>query len=224
MIARRDLLIGGLYVAAAGAALARAPNRRRPRLESGGLEKMVPDQLGSWRYASNEGVILPTADELRDRLYDNIVSRTYLAPAAPPVMLMLAYNSEQDGVLQIHRPEACYKAGGFALTPPTPVAVTVAPGRTIAATQFAATAPDRLEQVLYWTREGDRIPNSWLGQKRDLLLANLEREVPDGMLVRVSTLLTEAAAGQRLLGDFVHALLAASPARLRELLIGSRYS
>lgn len=219
MIGRRDMLIGGIYLAAAGAAFARLPNRRRPRLPSGALEKMVPNQVGAWRYASNEGVVLPTQDELSDRLYDNIVSRTYIAQANPPVMLMLAYNSEQDGVLQIHRPEACYTAGGYALSPTEVVPVAVAPGRTIAANRFAASAPDRVEQVLYWTREGDRIPSSWLGQKRDLLLANLDREVPDGMLARVSTL-ASGEVGQQVLGKFIADFVASSSPHLRNLLVG----
>ena len=219
MIGRRDLLLGGIYLAAAGAALARTPDRRRPRLPRGELEKWVPDDIGPWHYASAQGVVLPTADELQDRLYDNIVSRTYIAAAAPPVMLMLAYNSEQDGVLQIHRPEACYKAGGFALTPTRTAPLQIAPGRSLAANRFVASAPDRIEQVLYWTREGDRIPSSWLGQKRDLLLANLAGEVPDGMLGRVSAL-TDDEAGQAVLGRFIRALVAGAPDRLRALLIG----
>jgi len=219
MIARRDLLIGGIYLAGAATAFARLPDRRRPRLARGVLEQWVPATIGPWHHASNEGVVLPTADELSDRLYDNIVSRTYAAAGVPPVMLMLAYNSEQDGVLQIHRPEACYKAGGFGLTPTQTVPLEVAPGRSLDANRFAATAPDRVEQVLYWTREGDRIPSSWLGQKRDLLLANLAREVPDGMLVRVSTFAEGAAAGP-VLETFVRSLVAAAPARLRGLLVG----
>jgi len=99
------------------------------------------------------------------------------------------------------------------------VPLEVAPGRSLDANRFAATAPDRVEQVLYWTREGDRIPSSWLGQKRDLLLANLAREVPDGMLVRVSTFAEGAAAGP-VLETFVRSLVAAAPARLRGLLVG----
>lgn len=219
MTTRRDLLIGGVYLVAAGTALARLPNRRRPPMPRGALEQWVPNAVGPWHYASSQGVILPTADELQDRLYDNLVSRTYTAPDMPPVMLMLAYNSEQDGVLQIHRPEACYKAGGFALTPTQTIPVEIAPDRRLDANRFAATAPDRVEEVLYWTREGDRIPSSWLGQKRDLLLANLAREVPDGMLVRFSTLVG-GDAGQEVLGRFAKALLAASPQRLRGLLVG----
>jgi len=220
MISRRDTLLGGVYLAGAATAFARLPNRRRPQLARGVLEQWVPNAVGPWRYVSSQGVVLPTADELQDRLYDYIVSRTYTAPVAPPVMLMLAYNSEQDGVLQIHRPEACYKAGGFALTPTRTGPVEIAPGRSLDANRFAASAPDRVEQVLYWTREGDRIPSSWLGQKRDLLLANLAREVPDGMLVRVSTL-ADGAVAEPVLRQFVLALVAGAPDRLRRLLVGT---
>ena len=219
MTSRRDMLIGGIYLAAAATAMARLPNRRRPAMPRGTLEQLVPNLVGSWQFASNQGVVLPTADELQDRLYDNLVSRTYTAPDAAPVMLMLAYNSEQDGVLQIHRPEACYKAGGFALTPTRTAAVEIAPGRRLEANRFRAIAPDRAEEVLYWTREGVRIPSSWLGQKRDLLLANLAREVPDGMLVRFSTLLG-GEVGQEVLSQFARALLATSAQRLRGLLVG----
>lgn len=219
MTARRDFVLGALYAAAAGTAFARIPNKRRPRLARGVLEHWVPDQIGPWKYLTSEGVILPTQDELSDRLYDNIVSRTYIAPDAAPVMLMLAYNSEQDGVLQIHRPEICYTAGGFALSPMQTVPLEIAPGRSIEANQFVATTPERVEHVLYWTREGDRIPSSWLGQKRDLLLANLAREVPDGMLARVSTLAGDAAA-HAVLARFVQALIASASPRLRDLLVG----
>lgn len=219
MTVRRDVLIGGIFLAAAGTAFARIPNQRRPRLPRGSLEKLVPSQIGAWQYATNDGVILPTQDELSDRLYDNIVGRTYYAPDAPPVMLMLAYNSEQDGVLQVHRPEACYTAGGYALTPSETIPLTIAPGKSIEANRFVASGPDRMEQVLYWTREGDRIPSSWLGQKRDLLLANLAREVPDGMLVRVSTF-AEGQGGQQVLARFIQTLIAVAPERLRGLLVG----
>ena len=76
-----------------------------------------------------------------------------------------------------------------------------------------------MEQGLYWTRECYRIPSSWLGQKRDLLLANLAREVPDGMLARVYTL-ADGAAGQQVLADFIQTLIAVAPERLRALLVG----
>ncbi|HET9629107.1 MAG TPA: EpsI family protein [Novosphingobium sp.] len=219
MIARRNVLLGGVYLLAAGLALARQPNRRRPRLARGALEGMVPNEVGSWRYAGTDGVVLPTYDELRDRLYDNIVSRNYASVSAPPVMLMLAYNSEQDGVLQIHRPETCYTAGGYALSSVQTIPLQIAPGRSIGANQFVATTPDRIEYVLYWTREGNRIPSSWLGQKRDLLLANLDREVPDGMLVRVSTL-DGGENAHEVLARFVQSLITSASPRLRNLLVG----
>jgi len=219
MISRRDIVSGGIYLAGAATAFARLPDRHRPRLARGELEQWVPNAVGPWQYATSQGVVLPTPDEMQDRLYDNLVSRTYMAPNVPPVMLMLAYNSEQDGVLQIHRPEACNQASGFALSETRTVPVAVAAGRSLEANRFAAAAPDRIEQVLYWTREGDRIPSSWLEQKRDLLLANLAREVPDGMLVRVSTI-ADGAAADDALGTFVRTLIAAAPQRLRGLLVG----
>ena len=220
MTSRRDFIVGGVLLGASVAAAARLPDQRRPVLAKGTLEQWIPRGVGPWRYTSSDGVVLPPADEMQDRLYDNLVTRTYEAADLAPVMLMLAYKSEQNGMLQIHRPEACYVGSGFTLSDTETVEVPVSPARAIPANRFLATAPDRIEQVLYWTREGDAFPTSWLGQKRDLLRANLRKEIPDGMLMRVSTLV-EGGLGADLLERFVRDLVGAASPRLRGLLIGA---
>ena len=46
-------------------------------------------------------------------LYDQVLERTFLHPSGQRIMLSLAYLGAQSSDMQLHRPEVCYRAGGF---------------------------------------------------------------------------------------------------------------
>ena len=75
---------------------------------------------------------------------------------------------------------------------------------------------------MYWTRIAGTFPQSWLGQRWAVMNANLEGQIPDGMLARVSSM----AAGKPIpiagLLAFVTALDRAAPPPLHAVLFGSR--
>jgi hypothetical protein len=74
--------------------------------------------------------------------------------------------------------------------------------------------------VLYWTRLGNDFPRRWSRQRLAVIRANLRGIVPDGLLVRVSSLgsemTTELAMLERFMAEFVDT---ASPG-LRTVLFG----
>lgn len=218
---RRELLLGGAALTAAGIAYARIPRRRTTLIVNGQLDRLVPLTIGPWRYESASGLVLPPPDQLAQLLYSQQLSRYYTAEEGLPIMLVMAYGSSQSGMLQIHRPEICYPAGGFRLSETIRANMVLASGRAIPVRQFTATSDARVEQLLYWTRIGDMLPSSWAQQRIAVMRANLDGYIPDGLLVRISTITQNAAEGQAAVRRFGKAMLAAVGPLGQRLLIGS---
>jgi EpsI family protein len=167
----------------------------------------------------DSGVVLPPPDALRDRLYDNLVTAAYQAPGEPTVMLLLAYNNKQDGVVQVHRPEVCYPVGGFRLSETRKIVLDLQ-GRAVPANIFSADGPDRKEQVVYFTRLGTAFPRSWAEQRIAVARDNLAGRIPDGMMMRISVLGADQHSAQAVLTGFSRDFLRASPPSLQALLLG----
>jgi EpsI family protein len=219
-LSRRHFVIGALLAGASAGTYAAQPKIRYSPINKDKFTAWVPQHVGPWTVVSASGVVLPPPDALSDRLYDNLVTRTYAAPGEPPVMMCIAYNYKQDGVLQLHRPEICYPAGGFRLSPTQSVMLAPAPGREIAANAFTAVGVERTEQVLYWTRLGDAFPRSWLDQRIIVMEANLRGFIPDGALMRVSMVDNDQARSLEMLRRFLAKFLEVAPPPLQRVLVG----
>ncbi|MDO6413534.1 EpsI family protein [Sphingomonas sp. BIUV-7] len=216
---RRDLLIGGACLITAGGAFAQMPRHRLASIPKGRLEALAPDRIGDWRYETTSGIVLPPPDELARLLYDQQVTRAYVSERHPPVMLVMAYGSSQGGMLQVHRPEICYPASGFRLTGTVTGELPIGGGRVIPVRSFTATGDTRVEQVMYWTRIADALPTSWTSQRIAIMESNLKGAVPDGLLVRLSTVGEAQDAARRTLETFAQAMLTiVGPAGRRQLL------
>ncbi|RYD45367.1 MAG: EpsI family protein [Sphingomonadales bacterium] len=218
-LSRRNMLLGVVLAGASAVAFVRQPAVANPVVPEGQFEKWVPERFGSWETVSQSGVVLPPPDTLRDRLYDNLVTRVFVAPDRPPVMLLLAYNNAQDGVLQVHRPEFCYPVGGFVLSDTRDIMLQ-ASGREVPANIFTATAPNRIEQVAYFTRLGAAYPRKWSEQRAAVIRANLAGDIPDGMMMRVSALGIDQREAQPLLTDFSRQFIESTNPRMQRLLLG----
>ena len=81
------------------------------------LEAIVPKQFGEWTLLpeQNVQVVNPQTKELLDKLYSQLLTRTYVNKDGYRIMLSMAYGDDQRGGLQAHRPEVCYPAQGFKL-------------------------------------------------------------------------------------------------------------
>lgn len=218
LISRRHVLIGGALAATSALALAREPKPYYASVKKDRFEALVPKAFGAWAVIGSSGVVLPPPDALSDRLYDNLVTRVYRSPNSPPVMLLLAYNNLQDGVVQVHRPEVCYPVGGYELSETLEVPIPIARG-SIPANLFTAEGVERTEQVLYFTRLGDAYPRNWGEQRWTVIQANLAGRIPDGMLFRVSLLGSNQNLALDILRTFTAEFIAASPLSLQKLLL-----
>lgn len=217
LLSRRHFVIGGTLLAASGVAFARQPRPHMPVIARDEFESWVPSRFGRWASLGSSGVVLPPPDALSDRLYDNLVTRVYGA-GGTAVMLLLAYNNVQDGVLQVHRPEVCYPVGGYMLTETAPIGIS-ALGRQVPSNVFTATGPDRTEQVIYFTRLGKAYPRSWAEQRLAVMEENLAGRVPDGIMLRVSLIGTDRTDAIATLRGFVGEFSAAASPSLQTLLV-----
>lgn len=220
-LSRRALLVGAAQASTAAAAYAAMPRRSVDRLAQTRLDALIPPRIADWRWVSNVGVVTTTETSDEDG-YDQQLKRVYAAPDLPRVMLLIAYGSTQGGSLQLHRPETCYPGQGFGLTGfrDVDLALASSPG-TVHARAFTARRDDRIERLLYWTRIASAFPRNTAEEYRAILSSVVAGTVPDGILVRVSTLGDDIPASDRALARFAEAMVAATSPPARALLVGN---
>jgi EpsI family protein len=217
---RRQVLLGGALLATAGVAWARMPRVSTAVVDPKKIESIVPMTVGGWFYETKSGLVLPPPDQLSAQLYDQVLTRVYGSVTDLPVMLLIAYGSSQDGMLQVHRPEVCYPAGGYSLSDTENITVPVSAKRVVPARFFTAVGQQRTEQLIYWTRIGESFPRSWGQQRYAVMVDNLEGTIPDGVLVRMSTVSDDPKFARDTLTRFAADLVAAAPPLGRAMLLG----
>lgn len=185
---RRDLLVGGALLAAAGVAYARLPRDSRLLIGKGKLEDLVPKTIGPWQFQTTSGLVLPPSDQLSDRIYSQLLTRQYSAPDGSSVMLLIAYSGAQDGVIQVHRPEICYPASGYRLVQNRGHDLRLTDKIDIGTRFIVAERDLRREQLMYWTRLGSYFPVAWADQRMAVIRENLAGIIPDGVLMRFSSI------------------------------------
>jgi len=207
LLSRREAAAGLLMLGVAGAAALRMPNIPINKLGSSKLEDIVPARIGEWDFVQQSGLVLPPEDQLSQTLYSQLLTRVYSDGATPPVMLLIAYSANQTGFLQVHRPEICYAAGGYAIGPVQSERVQLPGGASLTANLMPATLNGSTETVLYWTRIGSRVPGSWAQQRLAIVEDNLRRIIPDAALIRMSTIVQDPAVARASLNNFASEMI-----------------
>jgi EpsI family protein len=185
------------------------------------LEAVIPAQFGDWRLDGSVIPIAPTPDvqENLDKLYGQIVSRTYINGRGERMMLVVAYGGDQSDSLKAHRQEVCYAAQGFAIRDVHRDHLSLQ-GADLPLVRVHAQKGNRSEPVSYWFTMGDRVV---IG-RADRLLAQigwgLAGKIPDGLLVRVSSISRDTKASYAAQDDFMRSLLASVQAPARRKLAG----
>lgn len=205
-------------VAGIGARPAPKPAHAGPRFV---LEDTVPQQFGDWRELPQDRayVVNPQTKELLDKLYSQILTRTYVNASGYRIMLSLAYGDDQRGDLAAHKPEVCYPAQGFALHS-NQEALVATPFGNIAARRLNTSLGQRKEPVTYWFTVGDTAIKSKLQQRMVQVKLGLTGQIPDGLLFRVSSIDESPARAFRVQDGFVVDLLKAASAQSRLRLSG----
>jgi exosortase B len=204
-----------------GAAVAAPLLKPAPSNATIGLEEMIPARFGEWQLDPEMVPLAPAPDVQAnlDRIYREIVNRTYVNAAGERVMLTVAYGGDQSDALKAHRQESCYAAQGFEIHGLAHGRLALDKG-AIPVTRMVAVRGERVEPVTYWLTMGDRVVLSRAERLKVQLASGLAGRIPDGMLVRVSTIGDDAARAFPQHRSFVAALLAAMPAAEAARLVG----
>jgi EpsI family protein len=207
--------------------LAWAVKPRQTMEQNISLEATVPLAFGDWRALSTgyqQMALAVAADGQRseEQPYDQVVMRTYRNSEGEHVMLALAYAKQQQQELKIHRPEVCYKAQGYQAGAQQLVDIVQYNGPAIPGQRFFMTSDSRREAVSYWIRIGDGYPRSGTDARLTILQHGLHGQVPDAILVRVSSIVpseAQAPAAYARQERFIAALVQAMPAAAARMLV-----
>lgn len=219
----RNAIILAAMVAASGLALALKPTIKvadaGPKIN---LDSMIPREFGEWREArfGSSQIVDPQQKELLDKIYNQTLSRTYVNPRGYAIMLSIAYGSDQSDGLQLHKPEVCYPAQGFQLQSRT-VGTLDLPTGMIPATRLMTTLGSRSEPVTYWTVVGDRVVTGSIEKKLVEMRFGMGGKIPDGMLIRVSSIDGQAERAYALQNQFAESLVGAVAVEHRNRLTGT---
>jgi EpsI family protein len=224
----RKLSIGALLVAAAlGAYLLTPRQLTNPAGLTRPLGSLVPLLFADWRPDPEQfAYILPEATASADPgqgLYEQVLNRTYTNSRRQRIMLTIAYGSNQRDTLRVHRPEACYAAQGFAVTQPVndQLELGVEARQSLPVRRLVASAGPRYEPITYWTIIGRQAVADRADSKLETLRYALSGSIPDGMLVRVSSVSRDEVSAYALQDQFIGDLFAALDATGQREIMGA---
>lgn len=185
------------------------------------LESAVPKGFGDWTELpeQNAQVVNPQTKELLDKLYSQILTRSYVNKEGYRIMLSMAYGDDQRGGLQAHRPEVCYPAQGFKLGSIEDGQLTTAFG-DIEVRRLSTSLGTRNEPITYWLTVGDQVIRSKLDKRIAEIRLGLTGQIPDGLLFRISSIDGDTAHAFSLQQKFVADMMTSVPAKVRRQLSG----
>jgi EpsI family protein len=204
------LLTVAMICAAIGAVVARPAPISRGAGSAFQLEQIVPLAFGSWKVVPQPSLQLinPQTQELLDKLYSQLLTRVYVNDKGYRIMLSMAYGDDQRGGLQAHMPEVCYPAQGFTLLSRERADVPAVSG-TIPVQRLNTRLGARQEPITYWFSFGNHAMagnDRWQMRLIEFRFG-LSGQVPNGLLVRVSSIDAEAPAAYLQHDRFIQDLL-----------------
>lgn len=186
------------------------------------LNTAVPESFGDWQFDRLSIPLPPSPDQqaVLDAIYDQILSRTYINNQGQRIMLSITYGSRQNQQLRAHRQEVCYSAQGFKISGLEHLELPVL-GVQVPVTRMVATQSNRIEPVTYWFTMGDTVVRSYLDRELLQLKFALSGFVPDGYLIRISSINPDSSKAFASHAAFANELMSHVDGDLRKRLIGS---
>ncbi len=187
---RRQVLLG---LSAAGTALAyqamqpqQIDNaRQRPKID---LETLVPSAFAEWKVVPKPAqTVNPQTQAILDRLYSQILERTYVNAQGYSMMLSISYGMDQRGALEAHKPDVCYPAQGFKVDSSTDGTLSTPQGE-MKVRRLSTHLGERREPLTYWFTVGQTAISNRLEKRLVELKMAMSGQIPDGLLFRVSSI------------------------------------
>lgn len=222
-ISKKHFLICALLLLAAVTSNVIKPKAVVYDQERFGLSENIPTSFGNWRLDDSIAPVVldPTATGAVASIYSDMVARTYVNRDGSRIMLSVAYGNRQTTRLKTHRQEVCYGAGGFAISNLVQTKVNVL-GVDVPATSMIAKKGARTEPVIYWFTMGDSVVQGHLERLLVQLKYAVSGEIPEGYLVRVSSISDDSGVAYARQLQFLNELFAEIPIFMAQRLIGNR--
>lgn len=218
-----SILLASCMVITSAAAHLLTPNdfvwSHRPRQN---LASPLPASFGTWTQEAGPDslVVDPQVSERLAQVYSETVTRAYRNTDGERIMLSIAYGKDQRGEGRTHYPDVCYPAQGFQIGSTRSALVDI--GRfQIPMNRLVATQGERVEPISYWLLVGNRLVSPGLSHKLSVIYYGLGGQIPDGLLVRISSIGTDTRAAYRQHDRFATDLLSALPSDQQSRLFGS---
>ena len=216
-------MLGILMIVSAALTMALTPTKKIADLQDRfDLEVMIPAKFGNWRIDDSIIPLQVDADTQAklDKIYNQTLSRTYVNSYGERIMLSIAYGGDQSDNLAVHKPEVCYYAQGFEIMKIYADELLTQYGK-FPIKRLMAVKGNRNEPITYWVTIGNKAVLPGIEEKLQQLRYGLTGNVPDGMLVRVSTIDTDKEKAYQLQNLFIQDLLSTIADGERTRLIGS---
>ena len=221
---KRVLLMVALMVVAAVAGEWLRPTYRlaehKPAIK---LEQQVPEAFGEWRLDRSVAPVVPDPglQAMLDALYSQTLARTYINAKGERVMLSIAYGSDQSNeATAVHRPEFCYSAQGFRVKTLDSSRLTI-DNTSVPVARLVGQLGRRVEPITYWVTLDEAATLPGFGRKLQQIRYGLMGQIPDGMLVRVSSISTSNDEAFAMQQRFLEQMYAAVPAEVRTRYFGA---
>jgi len=222
-VVRIFVIAAAILVAAAAGEWLRPTFRlaeHKPRIA---LEKQIPESFGDWRLDRSIVPVQPDPglQAMLDSLYSQTLARTYINGRGQRVMLSIAYGSDQSSeATAVHRPEFCYSSQGFRVENLGSEHLQL--GSTqVPVARLVARLGGRNEPISYWVTLDEAATLPGFGRKIQQIRYGLQGQIPDGMLVRVSSISSSSDEAFKLQQGFLGALYATVPADVRGRYFGA---
>ncbi|ALQ52257.1 exosortase-associated protein EpsI, B-type [Nitrosomonas ureae] len=218
-----NILMGVLMISSGALTLALTPTQKiADQQERINLETMIPDRFGEWKI---DKTIVPLQVDAEtqaklDKIYNQTLARTYVNSQGERIMLSVAYGGDQSDSLSIHKPEVCYYAQGFEIKKIFPGELLTQYGK-LPIKRLLAIKGNRNEPITYWVTVGSKAVLPGFDQKLQQLRYGLTGSIPDGILVRISSIDNNNDVAYQLQAIFIQDLLLAVNVNERARLIGT---
>lgn len=177
------------------------------------LKIMIPTVFGEWEEILNatSQIIDPQQNSTINKIYSETLNRTYINKTGYRIMLSIAYGKNQNDSMQLHKPEICYPAQGFTLLSQSKgkLEISGATGQTIPITRLTTSLGQRNEPITYWTTIGNKVVQGQFNKKMAEMSYAFNGRIPDGMLIRLSSIDSESSIAFVMQSQFAQAMIRA---------------
>jgi len=185
----RPLIVLAVMLASTALAIWLEPSQVLAETEPLDLQAIIPKSFSGWNIDPNE-LPIPLTPEVKamiDRTYDQVLERTYVGARGQRIMLSMAYARHAERSI-LHRPEVCYPAQGFLIEQASQSVQLMTQVGAIDAAQLVARRGLRSEPITYWVVVGREQTQFGTHMRILQVKRGLVGVIPDGLLVRVSSI------------------------------------